>query len=179
MISWIWSDWNIFLPFLIFHVFLIFGWDWFWLLSKGVGVPSVVVWRWTWKVILLVVSWIRSFWTFVWPVWSWVLKRTGLWWAFKWSWNWMRILVPVVHGGINVCWISSIIETGALSQMIWHHGQLLWMRHHPWVECHWWHLHMHRILKLLLIKWIKSWSLLQHRLFFWFFSTLLSFFLKI
>ena len=160
MVSWIWPSWNILLPFLIFLVFFI--WLWYRFLRISIRVPSIKVWRRTVDVILLVISWVWSFWTFIWPIRSWILQATR--WSFrlKWSRNWMRILIPVIHCSINVCWIGSIIELRSLSQMIWwHHGHRLWMRlHHPWVVCNWRHLHMHWILKGLLIKWVESWLLL-------------------
>lgn len=97
----------------------------------------------------------------------------------------MWILIPMIHGCINICWICSVIERGlCLAQMLWttHHGQGLWMwcSHHPWIICDWWHLHMHWVLhSLLTIKWVKSWSLLQKCIFFWQLLNFFSFLLKI
>lgn len=79
----------------------------------------------------------------------------------------MWILVPMIHGCINVCGICTVTERRLrLAQMIWsraHHSQGLWMcgSHHPWIICNWrWHLHMHWELHSLLIeKWVKNWSL--------------------
>jgi len=159
--SWVWSDRNVLFPFLIFLVLFIRLWCRF--LGINVGVPAIVVWRRASHVILLVISWIWSFWTFIWPIWSWVLQTTWLRLGLKWSWNWMWILIPVIHSGIHICWVSSIIEI-SLSQMAWllkHHIQrlrMLW--HHPWVICYRWHLHMHWILKLLLIKRVENRRLL-------------------
>lgn len=169
MISWIWPHWNILLPFLILPIFFIRR-----LLSKSWRVPPIIIWWSAAYVILLMISWIWSFWALVWPIWSWILKTTGRRLRLKRSWDRMWILIPVVHGRIHIRWIGR-----PLRQMVWHHCQLLWVWHHPWVVGQRWHLHVHWHLKLLLIiKWIENRALLQKRLLFWF-VILLTFFLEI